>query len=70
MEPVAKHGIDILFPASVMYSLYLMTDDHTESTAKKRTKILSKFGIFECGNTKMLKGIIIVFAVGEFDISL
>lgn len=38
MEPRAKHGIDILFPASVKYSLNLMTDEQTESTVKKERK--------------------------------
>lgn len=38
MEPRAKQGIDILFPASVKYSLNLMTDEQTESTIERRRK--------------------------------
>lgn len=67
MEPRAKHGIEILFPASVIYSLNFMTDEHTESTAKQNEKrekfkymrtiiivlIRLDFGIFSYGNTKM-----------------
>lgn len=35
MDPLAKHGIDILFPTSVIYSLYLITDEHTDKTEKR-----------------------------------
>lgn len=38
MEPRAKQGIDILFPASVKYSLNLMTDEQTESTIERKKK--------------------------------
>lgn len=41
-EPRAKQGIDILFPASVKYSLNLMTDEHTESTEKFKLNLLTK----------------------------
>lgn len=39
MEPRAKQGIDILFPASVIYSLNLMTDEYTESTETNDSNI-------------------------------
>lgn len=32
MDPLAKHGIEILFPTSVMYSLNFITDVHTDNT--------------------------------------
>lgn len=38
MEPRAKQGIDILFPASVIYSLNLMTDENTESTETRKNQ--------------------------------
>lgn len=66
MEPRAKQGIDILFPASVRYSLNLMTDEYTESTETKNSNInivgyrcalseleSSECGIFRSGNTEM-----------------
>lgn len=37
MEPRARQGIEMLFEVSVIYSLNLMTEEHTESTAEKNT---------------------------------
>lgn len=35
MDPMAIHGIDILLPTSVIYSLDLITDEHTDKTENK-----------------------------------
>lgn len=69
MEPRAKQGIDILFPASVKYSLNLMTDEHTESTAKIHPKQLLKEGYLTVVTLNWRLYGVLVSAVGKFDIS-
>lgn len=58
MEPRARQGIEIFFEVSVIYSLNLMTEEHTESTAEENTihntlvNNIIILGIFDTGNTK------------------